>query len=55
MLLLTFLIFKKSKTISSSGSSSGIGQEAAIAFAREGAKLVIHGRDEARLEVSYST
>jgi NAD(P)-dependent dehydrogenase (short-subunit alcohol dehydrogenase family) len=30
------------------GSTSGIGQAIAIEFAREGARVVVHGRDEAR-------
>lgn len=34
------------------GSSSGIGREAAIEFAKEGANVVIHGRDQARLDVN---
>ncbi|CAK5049484.1 unnamed protein product [Meloidogyne enterolobii] len=33
------------------GSSSGIGQSAALSFAEEGASVVIHGQNKERLDV----
>uniref|UniRef100_A0A915DK69 Uncharacterized protein n=1 Tax=Ditylenchus dipsaci TaxID=166011 RepID=A0A915DK69_9BILA len=38
------------KVVIVTGSSSGIGQETAIAFAKEGANLVIHGRNTDNLQ-----
>jgi dehydrogenase/reductase SDR family member 7B len=40
----------RNKTIWITGASSGIGEEFAVAFAREGARLVVSGRDTAALE-----
>jgi len=39
-----------SKVVIVTGSSSGIGQATAVAFGREGASVVIHGQDAARLQ-----
>ncbi|CAD5225432.1 unnamed protein product [Bursaphelenchus okinawaensis] len=38
------------KVVIVTGSSSGIGKEAALIFAREGAKVVVHGQNEQRLK-----
>jgi len=38
------------KVVIVTGSSSGIGQAAAVMFGREGASVVIHGQDAARLQ-----
>ncbi|KAL3096514.1 hypothetical protein niasHT_027016 [Heterodera trifolii] len=38
------------KVVIITGSSSGIGRDAAIKFAKEGASVVIHGRDKKRLK-----
>ena len=38
------------KVVIVTGSSSGIGQEAAVMFGREGASVVIHGQDAGRLQ-----
>ena len=32
------------------GASAGLGREAALAFARHGATVIVHGRNAARLE-----
>ena len=38
----------KAKTILITGATDGIGKQTAIALARQGAKVLIHGRDKAR-------
>lgn len=40
----------KNKVIVISGGTKGVGKAAALAFAREGAKVVIGGRDEQSAE-----
>ncbi|KAL3106020.1 hypothetical protein niasHT_025811 [Heterodera trifolii] len=42
------------KVVIITGSSSGIGRDAAIEFAKEGASVVIHGRDKKRLKETES-
>jgi len=40
------------KVVIVTGSSSGIGADAAVEFGREGASLVLHGQNIERLQVS---
>lgn len=40
------------KTVIVTGSSSGIGQAIAVTFAKEGAHVMIHGRDEKGVQVN---
>uniref|UniRef100_A0AC34GPP2 Oxidoreductase n=1 Tax=Panagrolaimus sp. ES5 TaxID=591445 RepID=A0AC34GPP2_9BILA len=40
----------KDNVVIITGSSSGIGQDAALGFAREGANVVIHGQNEKRMQ-----
>ena len=44
----------ENKTILITGASSGIGQATAVAISNSGAKVIITGRDETRLEETYS-
>jgi NAD(P)-dependent dehydrogenase (short-subunit alcohol dehydrogenase family) len=48
-----YLNFPKFHQISLSGSSSGIGQEAALLFAEQGASVTIHGQSQERLKVRF--
>jgi NAD(P)-dependent dehydrogenase (short-subunit alcohol dehydrogenase family) len=43
----------KDRVILVTGASRGIGQTAALAYARHGATVILHGRDVARLEAVY--
>ncbi|KAL3106017.1 hypothetical protein niasHT_025808 [Heterodera trifolii] len=60
LVLLNCFIFSQSdnrgrfvdKVVIITGSSSGIGRNAAIEFAKEGASVVIHGRNKERLDVT---
>lgn len=38
------------KVVIVTGSSAGIGESTVISFAKLGCKLVVHGRDEARIK-----
>ncbi|WP_420491914.1 SDR family NAD(P)-dependent oxidoreductase, partial [Neobacillus niacini] len=48
------LLDVKGKVIIITGSSDGIGKELAIRFAEEGAKVVINGRKEEKLNEVYN-
>ncbi len=48
--LLTRLFSLEGKTVLITGASSGIGAALAVAFAQAGAKVGVHGRDQARVE-----